>query len=111
MAFVFCLSQGGQNFLSGFSWHLGKGDLQSMFPFLDPSHETDSSSGALFFAQWRARNASDTRVIGDEAQGIVGRRKMIDAAHLNLPPSCLVCPPIFIKRKTFVYEAAHEMCY
>ena len=31
MAFVFCLSPGGQNFLSRFARHLGKGD---MFAFL-----------------------------------------------------------------------------
>ena len=46
---------------------------------------------ASFFAQRRARNANDTRLTADEAQGIVGRRKMIGEEHLTLPPSCLVC--------------------
>ena len=50
-----------------------------------------------FFAQGRARNASDTRVTADEPQGTMGRRKMIGEAHLTLPPSCLVCAQIFIE--------------
>ena len=54
---------------------------------------------ASFFAQRRAGNASDKQVIGDEAQGTMGNRKMIGDAHLTLPPSCLVCAQMFIERE------------
>ena len=54
---------------------------------------------ASLFARRRARNASDTRVIGDEAQGTMGRRKKIGEAHLILPPSCLVCAQISRERR------------
>ena len=115
MAFVFCLAR---IFFRVSPVILGRVTVQSMFAFLHPSHETDSSSGALFFAQRRTRNANGTRVIEEETQGTVGRRKMIGQGvgqgqriSPSLPPSCLVFPPIFIEKKTFMYEAAHKMCY
>ena len=51
-----------------------------------------SPPGASFFAQKRARNASDARVTGDEAQGTMGRRKKRGQQ-------------IFIERETSEYEA------
>ena len=50
-----------------------------------------SSSGAWFFTQRRARNASNTRVTGDESQGTMGRRKKRSASFL-LP--AFVCSQI-----------------
>ena len=40
----------------------------------------------------------------DEAQGTMGRGKILREAHLILPPSCLVCAQIFIERETSVHE-------
>ena len=50
---------------------------------------TASSSGTSFYAKWRARNASNTRVTGDEMQGTMGRRKtrgMLSTPRLPLRP-------------------------
>ena len=87
MAFVFCLSPGGgQNFLSLSPGMLGRVTYVRVF-------------ATSLFAQRRVRNASDTRVIGEEAQESLGTRKMIGEAHPTLPPSCLVCAQMFIERE------------
>ena len=51
-----------------------------------------------FFAQRRARNASDTRVTGDVAQGTMGRRKKRGDVRFLLP--AFLCAHIFIERET-----------
>ena len=53
-----------------------------------------SSTGVWIFTQGRARNASNTRMTGDEAQGTMGRRKKRSASFLLL---AFVCSQILLR--------------
>ena len=69
--------------------------------------EVTASSGASFFGQRRARNASDTRLVSEEAQGSMSRRINERRRHLSrfiLPENC------HREEETSVYEAGKATC-